>query len=91
MAAKQWTDASVLEVVNALRAVATVSRCVTVEDIEAFVRQAEYEDSFVPLFDPSLWMRTHRSVDFWRRVAEAFLVWRRAVDQIAAEQEAGGG
>lgn len=85
------TEAGAAEMINALRAVATVARSVAIEDVEAFVAQGQREQTLMPFVDPTAFMRHGRRVDFWIRAAEAFLAYRRACEELQAEEEARGG
>lgn len=85
------TRAGAAEMMNALRAVATVARSVGVEDVESFIAEGQREQALMPFVDPTAFIRHGRRVDFWIRAAEAFLTYRRACEELQAEEEARGG
>lgn len=75
-------------VINAIRAVSTVALCLDADDLDAFVREADYEAAFMPFFDPTAYMRGGReSIEMWRDVAQAALAFRRTIAKYARTAE----
>jgi hypothetical protein len=67
-----------------VRGVATIMRGLDVESLERVLREAEYEDSFGPYFDPTGWMRTRSASKALEDVIRALLTCRRTVMRAAA-------
>ena len=83
----EMTTAGALEVINAIKAVATVARCIDADSLEAFIAGGERFDAFGPLLDPTAWIKDHRRARVWPDGAKALLAFKRETERLASELE----
>lgn len=65
-----------------IQMLARLCYAVSIEDAQAVVKEIEYTDSFMPLFDPTGWMKISKNIPGHARLAQAFLAFRRELEDL---------
>ena len=83
-------DSGVVETYDNIMLVSQLALNIPLTDAQAVVREMEHTESFMPLIDPTGWLRIRGTAQGHQRLAEAFLRFRSELEQIVAESRPAG-
>lgn len=78
-------DSEVAETYNNIRLVSQLALNIPLQDAQTVVQEMEHTKSFMPLIDPTGWLRIRGTAPGHQRLAEAFLRFRSELEQIVAD------
>ncbi len=78
-------DSGVTETYDNIMLVGQLALNIPLSDAQAVVQEMEHTESFVPLIDPTGWLRIRGTATGHKRLAEAFLRFRSELEQIVAD------
>lgn len=80
-------DSPVAETYNNIILASQIALNIPLTDAQAVVQEMQHTESFMPLIDPTGWLRIRGTAPGHQRLAEAFLRFRSELEQIIADAQ----
>lgn len=76
-----------MEAKAAIELIAQLATGVSVEAAAQLVRKIDHVEAFAPLFDPTAYLQVRDNIPDHKKIAKAFLAFRRVLEEFAPPKE----